>query len=232
METHEENQSQIPDNRGFVYVLSNIAFPGYVKIGHTRTSPFDRARDLFTTGVPEPFKVEQAWYVENSSACERAIHEKLRSVRTSGGMREFFCLPIAEAISEVEELIIVNLVPEIYSPTTSSSRKLRDVHEKNASLKTELHFLTQEFNKNSAINSSLKRQIEDISEKLDRYKEAHEKIIMVDKIIVERNHYRDKYRSKAQEFLMYALEYEKFLLNLGGRYAFWAEEQSKRRPDI
>lgn len=43
---------------GFVYVLSNKAIPEMVKIGMTDRLSENRAKELWRTGVPLPFKVE------------------------------------------------------------------------------------------------------------------------------------------------------------------------------
>ena len=44
---------------GIVYVLSNRAMPGLVKIGMTTRKELDtRLKELYTTGVPIPFDVE------------------------------------------------------------------------------------------------------------------------------------------------------------------------------
>ena len=40
--------------------MSNPAMPGLVKVGFTTDTPDVRARELYTTGVPLPFKVEFA----------------------------------------------------------------------------------------------------------------------------------------------------------------------------
>ena len=43
---------------GFVYVLSNKAMPGLLKIGHTTRNSGIRKEELYTTGVPIKFEVE------------------------------------------------------------------------------------------------------------------------------------------------------------------------------
>ena len=40
--------------------MSNPAMPGLLKVGFTTDTPDVRARELYTTGVPLPFKVEFA----------------------------------------------------------------------------------------------------------------------------------------------------------------------------
>ena len=48
---------------GYIYCLTNESMYGLVKIGEIHAegkTPHDRARELYTTGVPSPFKVEFA----------------------------------------------------------------------------------------------------------------------------------------------------------------------------
>lgn len=75
---------------GFVYCLSNSAFPGMYKVGFTRNSPSLRAKQLSsTTGVPVEFEVD--WYVESQEAdhLEKKLHAEFSGSRVSMG-REFF----------------------------------------------------------------------------------------------------------------------------------------------
>lgn len=74
---------------GFVYVLSNPAFPGVVKVGVTSKHPAERASELQTTGVPCPFKIEMAIYSEYAREIELAVHEHLSEKRVAMN-REFF----------------------------------------------------------------------------------------------------------------------------------------------
>jgi hypothetical protein len=75
--------------KGYVYVMSNESMPGIVKIGRTTGRPGKRASELFTTGVPTPFRVEYAVHVADTVAAERAAHERFESYRVSS-RREFF----------------------------------------------------------------------------------------------------------------------------------------------
>lgn len=85
---------------GFVYVLSNVAMPGYLKIGHTGLLADDRAKKLFTTGVPEPFTVELRLTTSSPHAVERAAHRLLGEFRHRRD-REFFKMPVLEAVAGV-----------------------------------------------------------------------------------------------------------------------------------
>ena len=74
---------------GLVYVLSNPAMPGIVKIGMTTKAPLVRAEELHTTGVPTPFKVEFAIHVPDAVAVEKDCHTHFSRHRVSND-REFF----------------------------------------------------------------------------------------------------------------------------------------------
>ncbi len=66
-------------DNGLVYVLTNPAMPGIVKIGlTTRLKIEDRLKELFTTNVPVPFKCEFACQVDDCSKVESALHKAFR----------------------------------------------------------------------------------------------------------------------------------------------------------
>jgi hypothetical protein len=52
-------------NGGSVYVMSNPAMPGLLKVGFTTKEPGDRAEALFTTGIPVPFRVNTRYWCLN-----------------------------------------------------------------------------------------------------------------------------------------------------------------------
>ena len=60
---------------GVVYVLTNPAIPGLVKIGKTsRGSVEARLSELYSTGVPVPFECVFAGRIEDESKVEKAFH--------------------------------------------------------------------------------------------------------------------------------------------------------------
>ena len=79
---------------GYVYCLSNESMPNLVKVGEIHTdgkTPKDRARELFTTGVPAPFKVEFAKKVKNPKQKEITLHKLLEEfTERYSSRREFF----------------------------------------------------------------------------------------------------------------------------------------------
>ena len=75
-----------------VYVLTNPAMPGIVKIGMTdRLEVHPRMKDLYTTGVPLPFDCVIAREIEEKEAAEieRALHTAFDPYRINPN-REFF----------------------------------------------------------------------------------------------------------------------------------------------
>jgi hypothetical protein len=83
---------------GFVYVLSNTSMPKLLKIGKTERDPTEfRVNELYTTGVPTPFKVEYFAYVNDHHRLERILHSRFESQRINLG-REFFQISVEEAV--------------------------------------------------------------------------------------------------------------------------------------
>ena len=68
---------------GWIYILSNPSMPGLVKIGETADDPHVRAISLYSTGVPDPFKVEYIAFVNDYVNLEREIHHSLYEYRKS-----------------------------------------------------------------------------------------------------------------------------------------------------
>lgn len=82
-----------------VYVLTNPAMPGLVKIGRTdQEDASTRIGQLYTTGVPVPFKLEFACKVPNSDEVEKALHIAFAPNRVNP-KREFFRIDADQAIA-------------------------------------------------------------------------------------------------------------------------------------
>lgn len=89
---------------GIVYVLSNRAMPGLVKIGMTTRQELDaRLKELYTTGVPVPFDVEYACKIKacNCAKLEKALHTAVEPNRLNVN-REFFQIKKEHAIAILE----------------------------------------------------------------------------------------------------------------------------------
>ncbi len=86
---------------GFVYVMSNPAFPDLLKIGKSDRDPKTyRKQELETTGVPESFKVEYYAFVNDPSYVERTVHSDLSEYRNKAN-REFFRCSVPKVINSI-----------------------------------------------------------------------------------------------------------------------------------
>ena len=67
-------------SKGIVYILTNQAYPDYIKIGKT-TNLEQRLKSLDTTGVPLPFECYYAIEVSDYSRVEKLIHQSFDKYR-------------------------------------------------------------------------------------------------------------------------------------------------------
>lgn len=93
-----------------VYVLTNEAMPGYIKIGRTETSVEQRMRELDKTALPLPFQCYYAARVEDFVKLERTLHTAFGDHRVRSN-REFFRLDPYKARVVIELLAIEDVTP-------------------------------------------------------------------------------------------------------------------------
>ena len=98
---------------GIVYLLTNPAMPGLVKIGKTtRDDPQVRVGDLYTTGVPLPFDCELAMEVDDETAVEAAFHQAFEPDRINP-RREFFKIDVSQAEALLRLLGKRDVTPQV-----------------------------------------------------------------------------------------------------------------------
>lgn len=91
--------------KGYVYILTNPAFPDLVKIGQTQESPEIRAKSISSaTGVPYPFKVAKSYYVTDRCKLEKHIHGMLKELDWHVS-KEFFRCGVIDAHAIIVETI-------------------------------------------------------------------------------------------------------------------------------
>ncbi|MCH9813733.1 MAG: GIY-YIG nuclease family protein [Epsilonproteobacteria bacterium] len=96
-----------------VYVLSNPAMPGIVKIGKTTQRDVElRMTQLYASGVPLPFKCEYAVEVEDCDKAEQALHIAFEPYRVNP-KREFFDIAAEQAIAILKLLGTKNMTPNV-----------------------------------------------------------------------------------------------------------------------
>lgn len=91
--------------RGYVYILTNPSFnDSRIKIGRA-IDPEARKLELDrTTSLPEPFRLEYVAHVKDCEDAEQALHRHF-SDRRVNDRREFFDVPVPEAIVAAQELL-------------------------------------------------------------------------------------------------------------------------------
>ena len=95
---------------GIVYVLTNEAMPGLIKIGLTDAAVEQRMLSLDNTSVPVPFECYYAAEVADAAAVEKALHTALGDHRVRKS-REFFQLDAFRAKAFLELLAVNDVTP-------------------------------------------------------------------------------------------------------------------------
>lgn len=117
--------------KGLVYLLTNPAMPGIVKIGlTTRGDMKQRLQELFTTGVPVPFDCVFACEVNNCNEVERALHIAFGPNRIHP-RREFFRLEPEQPLAILKLFQRREMTEEVTQVLDESSTELdRDAGDK------------------------------------------------------------------------------------------------------
>ena len=106
-----------------VYVLTNPAMPGLVKVGRTTLEEVDgRMKQLFSTGVPVPFDCAFACRVPNSAEVEKALHHAFGNVRVNTN-REFFRIEADRVIFILKLLHVEDATQEVESVIEADATK-------------------------------------------------------------------------------------------------------------
>lgn len=117
---------------GIVYIVTNEAMPGYVKIGLTRQDDVgDRVRQLDTTATPLPFEVYYAAKVPDCAKLERTLHFVFGEKRTRRN-REFFTIDpdLAKAIIELVADSTVDVTDGEQSIDTVDRREIEQLRRR------------------------------------------------------------------------------------------------------
>lgn len=95
-----------------IYILTNEAMPGYVKIGKTTTGLEQRVRELSaSTSVPLPFTCFYACTVKDASFVEHQLHDAFDNDRVNP-RREFFQIAPERVVSALKLAEIENITPK------------------------------------------------------------------------------------------------------------------------
>jgi hypothetical protein len=161
---------------GIVYVFSNPAMPGIVKIGMTTKDQIDdRLKELFTTSVPVPFECEYACKVKDCQKVENALHIAFDPDRVNP-QREFFRIEPERAIAVLSLVSEENITTTVNSSVQSVLSKI-DIDagiKLKKSRRPSINFIELGINigeKIKFIDDQLDIEAEIISEKIVKYKD-------------------------------------------------------------
>jgi hypothetical protein len=94
-----------------IYVLTNEAMPGYVKIGKTNNNLEQRVKDLSaSTSVPLPFTVFYACSVKDANFVEHQLHDAFDNNRVNP-RREFFQIAPERVVAALKLAELENITP-------------------------------------------------------------------------------------------------------------------------
>lgn len=97
--------------KGIIYVLTNEAMPGYVKIGKTSTSLEQRIRELSSsTSVPISFTCFYACTVKDMHFVERQLHDAFDNDRINP-RREFFRIAPERVVAALKLAELEDITP-------------------------------------------------------------------------------------------------------------------------
>lgn len=123
-----------------VYVLTNPAMPGFVKIGRTAVEDVSqRMAQLYSTGVPFPFDLAFACKVPNAEEVERALHRAFAPNRANG-RREFFTIEPDQAIAILKLLHVEDATAEIESQPSPIASEDMDAAKQYKARRPNLNF--------------------------------------------------------------------------------------------
>lgn len=86
--------------KGWVYIISNKAIPGVIKVGYSTKDPSLRAAEL-GTGAPVPYQVEYEALVDNPRQIEKLAHEMLAFVNAG---KEWFECDVGIALKAIKTI--------------------------------------------------------------------------------------------------------------------------------
>jgi hypothetical protein len=118
------------NNHGIVYILTNPAIPGLIKIGFTTHEDVKvRMAQLYSNpGVPLPFECVYAAKVSSAMKVEKALHTAFGPDRINP-RREFFEIEAAQAIAIIKLLEVEDVTPKVEKETEAVDEIDREAGE-------------------------------------------------------------------------------------------------------
>lgn len=111
--------------KGWIYIISNEAMPGIVKIGYSTKDPKLRAEELNHTGSPHPYIVEYEILIEEPFQMEQKVHKILSSKRER---KEWFRCSVEDAIMTIRTVAKSSIIYENILTTLRYKSGTTDLH--------------------------------------------------------------------------------------------------------
>lgn len=164
------NPAEHAQPTGIVYVLTNPAMPGLVKIGKTaREEVESRLQELYSTGVPVPFECAYAARVADETQVERAFHQAFGPYRINT-KREFFEIEPDQAIALLRLMAIEDVTPSLQEEADSVDKDSKEAVKKLKSRRPTFNFVEMGIPVGSILQHTLSdTTVEVISERKVRY---------------------------------------------------------------
>jgi len=113
-----------------IYILTNEAMPGYVKIGKTNNNLEQRIRELSaSTSVPLPFTVFYACIVKDAQFVEHQLHDAFDDNRVNP-KREFFRVAPERVVAALKLAEVENVTPKRDIVETKEDQEALDAARK------------------------------------------------------------------------------------------------------
>lgn len=142
-----------------VYVLTNPSMPGLVKIGFTADEDANRRiGQLYTTGVPVPFKLEFACRVPNAKEVETALHLAFGPHRINQN-RAFFKIEPEQAIAILKLLHVQDATKEVAAQPSVVSQADEQAGEQLRKRRPNLNFAEMGIPEGATLNSTLDESV-------------------------------------------------------------------------
>lgn len=145
--------------KGWVYVISNRAMPGLVKIGYSTKDPELRADELDHTGVPHPYLVEYELLINEPYQIEQKTHKLLFAKREA---KEWFRCTPEEAVVAIKQIAGDAPITETYK--RADRTKAEALHQQELAqlkqLQAEQEIESLLVSEESAIHQKYQRELE------------------------------------------------------------------------
>lgn len=95
-----------------IYILTNEAMPGFIKIGFTTKGVEQRIRELDSSGIPLPFECFYAAIVTDGKIVEKKIHDIFGDYRVRSN-REFFRVNPERVRTAISLVAVEDVTPKV-----------------------------------------------------------------------------------------------------------------------